>query len=198
MPFNPFRGGIRPPDRRANANALERLDDAEAGRAGFVGRDENVARMQAAVADPCGTGKIDGAGDLRDERKNLLRRRGCVVAHRDVERLSRDVFLRAVGERPLDPGRQRLDNRWVEQRRLSRGGERVRERLRLFGNDVEPEDLDGDEAVAGRLVSAENGSQRANPNLVQHPERTECRGRRKGAGVLSCQRRTPRGESYRM
>ena len=65
---------VGPPHRRAKADALERFDDAEAARAGFVRRDEDVAQMQGAMADAGGPGEIDGAGELRDERQRLVER----------------------------------------------------------------------------------------------------------------------------
>ena len=83
----------------------------------------------------------------------------------------------------------------MEERRLGRASERVGERLCLFGDDVEPEDLYRDEAVAGRLIRAKNRTEGANTNLVQHPEWTEGRGRRESAGVLSGQRKNSSGRS---
>ena len=96
-------------------DALERLDDAEAGRARFIGRYKDVTRMQAAVADAGGAGEINRAGELRDERQRLLDRRRRVVAHRHVQRLGRDVFLGAVGDRALDAGGDRLDDGRMEE-----------------------------------------------------------------------------------
>ena len=46
-----FRRAVRPAHRRADADPLQRLDDAEPGGAGLVGRDEDVARVQGAVTD---------------------------------------------------------------------------------------------------------------------------------------------------
>src|SRR6185503_1445879 len=76
-----------------------------------------------------------------------------------------------------------------------RAGQRVGEHLGLFGDDVEAEDLDGDQAVARRLISAENGTKSTNTDLVQHPEGAECWRRRKCAWVLSGQRRNSSGGS---
>jgi hypothetical protein len=42
----------------------------------------------------------------------------------------------------------------------------VRERLRLLGNDVETEDLDGDESITRGFVGAKDGTKRANADLV--------------------------------
>ena len=194
-PRDPFGGGVGPPDRRPDPHLFERFDNAEAGGPGFVGRDEDVARMQAPVADARGAREVDRAGQLRDERQRLLDRRRRVVAHRHVERLRRHVLLRAVGQRPLDPGGNRLDDGGMKERRLGGAGQRVGEQLRLFGNDVEAEHLDRDQAVARRLIRSKNGTKGANTDLMQHPEGAECWRRRESAWVLSGQRRYSSGRS---
>ena len=65
----------------------------------------------------------------------------------------------------------------MEQRRLCRAGQRARERLRLFWDDIEAEDLDRDETIAIRLICAENGTKSTNAYLMQHPEGAEGRRR---------------------
>ena len=55
------------------------------------------------------------------------------MAHRDVERLSGDVFFGAVGDRAFDPGGDRLDDRRMEERRVGRDGQLVGQRSSLFG-----------------------------------------------------------------
>ena len=52
----------------------------------------------------------------------------------------------------------------------------VGERLRLLGRDVEAERLHRDQSIALRLIGAEDRSQRADADLVQHPEGAELRG----------------------
>src|SRR4051812_4731813 len=52
----------------------------------------------------------------------------------------------------------------------------ISERSGLLGRDVEPEDFDRNQAVAGRLVGAEYRPERPNANLMQDPEWSECRG----------------------
>ena len=78
---------------------------------------------------------------------------------------------------------------------LGGAAQRVGEHLGLFGDDVEPEDLDRDQAVARRLIGAKNGTESANTNLMQHPEGAECWRRRESAWVLSGQRRNSSGRS---
>ena len=178
---------VRAAHRRAQADPLQRFDDAEPGGARLFGRDEDVARMQRAVADAGGAREVDRAGELGDERQHRGDRRRRVVPHRDVERLGGDVLLGAVGDRPLDAGGDRLDDRRMEEPGLGGARQLVGQRLRLFGRDVEAEHLDRDQPVARRLVGAEDGTERANANLMQHPEGAELRGCREGRRVVSGQ-----------
>jgi hypothetical protein len=62
------------------------------------------------------------------------------------------------------------------------GGARqlIRERARLLRGQVEPEDLDGNETVALRLVGAEDGPERTDTDLMQDPEWAELWGRGEG------------------
>jgi hypothetical protein len=95
------------------------------------------------------------------------------VPQRDVERLGRDVLLGSIRDRPLDPGGNRFDDGRVEEAGVGRYRERVCKVLGLFGSDIETEDLDGNETVAGRLIGPKDGTKRANANLVQDPEGAE-------------------------
>ena len=131
-----------------------------------------------AVAHPGRARKINRAGQLRDERERFLDRRRRVVPHRHVERLGRDVLFGAVRDRPFHSRRDRFDDGRVKERGFGGPAQRLGEQLGLFGDDVEPEDLDGNQAVAGRLICAENGTKSANTNLMQHPEGAECWRRR--------------------
>ena len=99
------------------------------------------------------------------------------MAHRHVERFGGDVLLGAIRKCPFDTGVDRLDDRRMEQRGLRSAAQRERQRLRLLGDDVETEGLDGDEPIAAGFVSAEYGTKRADANLVQHSERAESRRR---------------------
>ena len=69
----------------------------------------------------------------------------------------------------------------MKQSGFAGAAQRVRERARLFRNDVEPEDLDGDKAVAGWFVCPEDGTECTHANLMQNPKRAE--GRRRNVGV---------------
>ena len=76
--------------------------------------------------------------------------------------------------------------------------QRVREHLGLFGDDVEPEHLDGHQAIARGLIGAENGTKSANTNLMQHPEGAECWRRRDSAWVPLVSDGNSSGGSRRM
>ena len=143
---------------------------------------------------PGGAREVDRAGELGDERQRLVDGGRRVVPHRDVQRLGRDVLLRPVRDRPLDAGGDRLDDGRMEQRGFGGAGQRVREHLGLFGDDVEPEDLDGHQAVARRLIGAKNGTESTNTNLMQHPEGAECWRRRKALGSSLVSDGTPRAD----
>ena len=130
--------------------------------------------MQTAVSHAGRAREVDRPRELRDERQRGVDRRGCVVPHRDVERLGRDVLLRAIRDRPFDPGRDRLDDGRMEEAGFRRAVQLVRERVRLFGDDVEAEHLDRDETIARGFIRPEDRAQRANADLMQHPERAEC------------------------
>ena len=63
---------------------------------------------------------------------------------------------------------------------------------RAVGRQVELKQLDRGEPVLVRIVGAEDRSQRASANLVEHAKRTE-RVWRRGAGRFRVQRGTPQG-----
>ena len=115
LAVNALGGAVGPSDRRAQANPFEGVDHAKAGRAGFIGRYKNVARMERAMPNPGRPCEIDRAGELGDEWKHLVERGRRIVAHGDVEGLGRDVFVGAVRHRPLNARRDWLDDRRVEQ-----------------------------------------------------------------------------------
>src|SRR4051812_17169870 len=73
----------------------------------------------------------------------------------------------------------------MEQTRIGRSRQFVGERLRLFGGHIEPEHFYGDKAIACGFVSTEHRTQRANTNLMQDPERSECRWWNEGSRIVS-------------
>ena len=100
-------GPVHAPD------AFERFDDTKAGGPGLFGGDEDVARVQRAVANARRPREIDRAGQLREERQHGGERRRRVVPHRDVERLGRDIFLGA-DMRPYPRRRRQLVRRLTD------------------------------------------------------------------------------------
>src|SRR4051812_39779708 len=114
----------------------------------------------------------------------------------DVERFGRHVLLSPVGDRSLDARGDRFDDGRMEERGLDCALQRVGQRLRLLGHDVEPEDFDGNEAVVRRIICSENRTKSANTYLVQHREGAEGWRRRECAWVLSGQRRNSSGSDH--
>jgi bacillithiol biosynthesis cysteine-adding enzyme BshC len=172
---NAFRRTVGPAHRRPEPDALQRLHHPEPGGSRLVRRHEDVAGMQPAVPDPGGPGEIDGAGQLGDERQHRLDRRRRVVPQGHVERLGRDVLLRAVSDAAFDPGRYRFDDRGVEEPGAGSAGQLVGQGLRLLRREIDPEGLHRDEPIAFRLVGTEDRSERADPYLMQDPEGAELR-----------------------
>ena len=109
------------------------------------------------------------------------------MAHRDVERLGRDILLRPIRHRALDSGGNRLDDGRMEQLCLSGMRELVGQRLRLLGCDVETEDFDRDQAIARRLVGAEHRTECAHADLMQDPEGAKRRRRSECGRIVSGQ-----------
>jgi hypothetical protein len=122
-----------------------------------------------------GPGEVDGARQLRDEWKHLVEGRGCVVAQGDVEGFSRDVLFRPERDRAFNTCGDWFNDRRMEETGVCRLRQFARERLRLFGRNVEAKDLDGDEAIARGLVRSENGPKCTNTDLMEDPEGTERR-----------------------
>ena len=118
-------------------------------------------------------GVFDRAGERLDERHDFRNRHRSALAHHLVERLANGVLLGEVGDAVLDPGGDRRGDVWMCD---VRGNERVELRHQrgcLFGGEVETKNFDGDEPIAtfaGRLVCAEDRTQRAGTNLMENPE----------------------------
>ena len=125
------------------------------------------------MADARRPGEIDRAGQLRDERQDLVDGGRRVMPERDVECFGRDVLFGAIRHCAFDTGGDGFDDRRMKESGFGRDRELVCQGLCLLGRDVEPEHLDGDEAVARRFVGSEDRAERANANLMQHPEGAE-------------------------
>ena len=185
LPGDPLGGTIRPADRRADAHALECFDHAEAARPRIVGGHEYVAQVERAMPDSGGARKVNCAGELRQKWQRLVERSRRVVTNGDIERLRGDVLFRSVRERPLDSCGDRLDDGGVKETGVGGARQLVGKRLCLLGSDIEAENLDGDQAIPYRLVGAEDGSESANTDLMQDPERAERWGRSERSRIVS-------------
>jgi hypothetical protein len=176
---------VRTPDGRSHPDAFQCFDDAEAARAGLVRGDEDVTEMEGTVPNASGSGEVNGTSQLRQEWQRTIERRRRVVPHRDVERLGRYIFLGPIGACAFNPGRNRLDDRWVEESRVCGARQLVSERLCLLRCHVEAEYLDGHETIARRLVGTKDGTKSSNANLMQDAERSK-RGRwSEGSRIVS-------------
>ena len=116
---------------------------------------------------------------------------GPALAQHDVERIAHRILLRQVhGAAFQTRGDRRGDVRMTDVR----GDERVElgdERGRLFGGEIETKHFDGDEPIAspiGRLVRAEDRTQRARTNLMENPEGPECLWRKVQDRIFAVQR----------
>jgi hypothetical protein len=111
-----------------------------------------------------------------------------VLPERRVERVPVGIVLREVGGRPLDPRSQRRDDRGMLRLIGDQIFERRRQLRALLGRRAEPEDLQRDEAIAGRVVRAKNGTEAARPNLMQDAKGTTGGRWRVESGSVSVQR----------
>jgi hypothetical protein len=64
------------------------------------------------------------------------------VTHGNVERFGGDVLFGAIGDGAFETGRDGLDDGGMEEARVRRPSELIRERARLLGGDVETKYLD--------------------------------------------------------
>ena len=166
--YGPANGGPQ-------SDPLQRLDHAEAGGANFFRRHEHVSRVERAMADARRPGEVDRAGQLRDQWQDLVDGCGRVMTQRHVECFGRHVLFGAIRHCAFDTGGDGFDDRRVKEARFGRDRELVGQGLCLLGRDVEPEHLHRDEAIARRFVGTEDRAERANANLMQHPEGAEGR-----------------------
>ena len=89
-----LRRGVRPSDWWAQAAALQGLCDAEVDQQGFVGGDEDVARMKGAVQHTRGCSVVERTSQVCDNCQRVPDGCWTVLPKRRVERLCRNVRLR--------------------------------------------------------------------------------------------------------
>jgi hypothetical protein len=144
--------------------------------------------MQRPVVNSFAGRAVERLGQAAQRDDDGFERCGAVLAKRSVERVAVRVILGEVRGRSLDARRQRGGNR----RMLRLVGNQVLERrgqLRaLLGGRAEPEDLQSDETIAGRIVRAKNGTEAARPNLMQDAKGATSGRRRVESGSVSVQR----------
>ena len=129
--------------------------------------------MQGAVAHTRGTGIVDGAGQLGDERKGRLEGSKRVLPHGNIQRFPAHVFLGEVGCHPCQTRGDRRDDRHVFEPHVNDAAELVDQGPGLLRRDAEAEHLDRDQTISTGFVSAKERSEDADPNLMQHPKRAE-------------------------
>ena len=135
-------------------------------------------------------GEVERTGELRRDADRVGRGRRSVLAQRGVERLGGDEFLSKVRGHARDAGTDRRRNHRVRQLGHNQGFERRDQLMDALGRQIQFEELDRNQPLAVRVISAEHRSQRSSANLMQHPKWPECVWRR-CAGGFRVQRRTP-------
>jgi len=144
--------------------------------------------MQRPVMDPFTGPAIERLGQTAQRDDDRFERWRPVLTERGVERVAVGVILGEVRGRSLDARGQRGGDRRV----MRLVGDQVLERrgqLRaLLGGRAEPEDLQSDETIAGRIMRAKNGTEAAGPNLMQDAKGATGGRRRVESGSVSVQR----------
>ena len=118
-------------------------------------------------------GEVERPGELGDDGERVGERRRAVLAKRGVERFGRDVGLREPRGRALDAGGDGRRDRGMIEAAGGEVGQGGGELGGAFGDEIEAERLDGDEAAFESVVRAKNRAQRSGADLVQHAERSE-------------------------
>ncbi len=180
--------GIRPAHGRAIPDPLERLDHPQSRQPHFVGRHQDVARVERTVMHARRRGEIEGARELADQPHGVRHGRGTVLLQRDVGRLGDEVLLHEIRGRAVRARGIRRDDRRVlegERRQTAEVGGEV---ARLFRGEVEGERLDGDGPVLLGVVAAEHRAEHAGTYLVHDAEPAERGRRRRARRCVSWQR----------
>ena len=129
--------------------------------------------MERAVEQAATVRGIERVRERVDQRQRPLRLGRGEAPRRPVERRRRDVLLDQERRTLLDAdshgrddgGMKRPGARWTLQG--------FHEQPRLLRRDIDPQFLDDEGAVVGRIVGAEDRPQDADPDLMQDAEGTE-------------------------
>jgi hypothetical protein len=184
---DPLGRGVGPADRRRDADALERARHPEPGHARIVGGDEDIARMQRAVDDLDGGGRVDGARELGGDARCVGGARGTRIPDDDVQGLSGDEVLGEVRRDARQPRGQRRGETRVREIERDQLFQIRDELMHPLGRQVETEPLHRDEAILFRLIRAKNGTESTSADLMEDTKRPESVGRR-SAGSVRVQR----------
>ncbi len=170
---DPLGRGIWPTHRGGHANTLERTGNADASDPRFVGRQQNVARMQRTVCHVDDGREVERAGQLRGHAKRVDGRSWTILAHRQIERFGSDVILREIRGHVGDPGRERHCHRGMVQFRLNEVFESGHELMHTLGWQIQLEEFDRNQSLASGVISTKHRSQRPRTNLMKNTKRPE-------------------------
>ena len=117
--------------------------------------------------------EIQRAGELHGDPEGVGRRRRPVFANRQIQRLGSDIVLREIDGNARDARRQRYrDGRMVQL-----GGNQLlefcHELMDTLGGQVQSVQLDRNQTLAPRVISAKYRPKRACTNLMKNPKRSE-------------------------
>jgi len=178
---------VGPAHRRDEPHFLECLRNTEAGDSGFVGRHQDVARVQRSVENVDRSRKVQRSTELRRNAERFADRRRTIIANDDVEGLCGHEIERQIWCSVHQPGPKWRGNPKVRQICRDEAIECGKEARDELGLKVEPELLDGDEPAWVRLVGPEDRTKDAGADLMENTEGSEgVRGR--SAGSVRVQR----------
>ena len=175
-----FRRTVGTTHRRHDADVFERLRDSETGDACVVGRQQHIAWMKRAVIHAGRRREVERARQLRGDAQRIRRRCRTVLANRQIERFAGDELVREI--RAADAGGERRGNRRMRQVRRDEPLESTDEPAHAVGRELDCEELDGNEPLAFRVITAKHGSECSRTDLMKNTERSErVRGRSAGS-----------------
>lgn len=129
--------------------------------------------MQCAVVDVRNRREIQRAGELDGNAKRIRRGRGPILANREIERLGSDIILGKIGGDARESSRQRNRDGGMVQfggNELFELGNKLVNALR---RQIQPEQLDRNQTLSPRVISAKYRPKRACTNLMENPKRSE-------------------------
>ena len=180
--------GILRARRQLRSHTRQCRRDSKACDTRSVGRHDDVARVEHAVLNAASGGMVDRGGQRLDQSNRVLDRIPAAVAQNDIERLTKDVFLRQVHGTGIDPCRDWRRDMWVIDVGADKRFEMLYESSRLLGCQFEAKYFDRDQAIVPAFVRAKHRAERARTNLMENLERPECLWRKVQNGIFAAQR----------